>query len=148
MITKKAAYEACVKRQEELIANFSAEVEEIQGEMTSHDHSPSQTDHNPAAEQQAMYQVMHKELDFLKYEMRILRDIDLSKEFTEVDMGALVITDKRTFFVCVSIEEVEADGYKVFGLSTDAPIYQKMKGKKKGESFEMNGINYDILDIL
>ena len=147
MISKKAAYDACVKRQEELIANFSAEVEEIQGEMTTHDHTPSQTDHNPAAEQQAMYQVMQQELDFLKLEMRILRDIDVSKTLTEVDMGALVVTDKRTFFVCVSIEEVEADGHKVFGLSTEAPIYQKMKGKKKGDTFEMNGTVYSILEV-
>ncbi len=134
-------------RQSELINNFSGEIEEMEENMYNRDNTPSQTDRNEAAEQLTMLNEMKKELDFLKYEMQILRGIDIEKERNEVEMGSVVVTDKRTFFVCVSIEEVEAEGKKVFGLSTEAPIFAAMRGKTKGETFDMNGIKYDILDV-
>jgi len=146
-ISKEAIFEACIRRQTNLINNFTTEVEELEGEMTNHDHIASQSDHNPAAEQRDMHHVMKTELDFLKYEMNLLKKIDIKKTYTEVEPGAVVITDKRAFFISVSIEEVTAEDHKVFGLSTEAPIYAKMRGKTKGESFEMNGLVYQILDV-
>lgn len=144
---KKDVFAACINRQKELIDNFTAEIEETEAEMNARDNMPSQTDHNPAAEQLTMYNELKKELEFLRYEMRVLENIDLEKEYTEVEPGAVVVTNQRIFFVCVSIEEVEVGDAKVFGLSTEAPIYARMRGKKKGESFEMRGINYQVLDV-
>lgn len=147
IIPKEKIYDACLKRQNELIDNYTQELAELDEEMNSRDHSPSQTDHNLAAERQEMYQAMKKELDFLKYEMQILRNLDMEKAYESVSLGAVVVTDKRTFFVCVSIEEVEIGDKKVFGLSTEAPIYNKMKDKAKGDTFEMNGLEYKVLDV-
>jgi len=147
VLSKQAIFDACVARQEELINNFSGEVAELETEMYSRDHTPSQSDHNPAAENQEIHHVMKTELDFLKYEMKLLKNIDIVKEYTQVEPGAAVVTDKRIFFVCVSIEEVSVGAHKVFGLSTEAPIYAKMRGKKKGESFDMNGMVYQVLDV-
>ena len=147
-IPKKEIFDACVKRQQELIDNFTNEIETVEKEMNDRDNMPSQTDHNPAAEQLAMYNELKKELEFLKYEMRILEELDIEKEYTEVAPGAVVVTDKRTFFVCVSIEEVEvSDDKKIFGLSTEAPIYASMKGVKKGEDFEFRSYHYKVLDV-
>lgn len=146
-IDKVKIFEACIKRQNELIENYTQELAELDEEMNSRDHSPSQTDHNLAAERQEMYQALKKELDFLKYEMQILRNLDMEKTYESVSLGAVVVTDKRTFFVSVSIEEVEIGDNKVFGLSMEAPIYNKMKDKSKGDTFEMNGLEYKVLDV-
>jgi hypothetical protein len=146
-IPKEDIYKACIARQEELIKNFTGEIEQVEKEMNDRDNMPSQTDHNPAAEQLAMYNELKKELEFLKYEMHVLENLNLEKEYTEVEPGAVVVTDKRVLFVCVSIEEVEVGGHKVFGLSTEAPIYARMRGKKKGEEFKMRDITYKILDL-
>jgi len=146
-IPKNSIYEACFNRQNELIDNYTNEINELEEEMNSRNHSPSQTDHNLAAERQGMHQAMKKELDFLKYEMQILRNLDLEKTYDTVSPGAVLVTDKRTFFVSVSIEEVEVGDQKVFGLSTEAPIYSKMKDRAKGDTFEMNGITYKVLDV-
>ena len=146
-IPKEDIYKACIARQEELIKNFTGEIEQVEKEMNDRDNMPSQTDHNPAAEQLAMYNELKKELEFLKYEMHVLENLNLEKEYTEVEPGAVVVTDKRVLFVCVSIEEVEVGGHKVFGLSTEAPIYARMRGKNKGEEFKMRDITYKILDL-
>lgn len=146
-ISKEAIFQACIQRQTNLINNFTTEVEELEGEMTNHDHIASQSDHNPAAEQQTMHHVMKTELDFLKYEMNLLKRIDYKIENTVVEPGAVVVTDKRVFYISVSIEEVTVGEDKVFGLSTEAPIYAQMRGKKAGDAFEMNGMAYQILDV-
>lgn len=146
-VSKSAIYQACLDRQNELINNFSGEIEEMEENMYNRDNTPSQSDRNEAAEQLTMLNELKKELDFLKYEMKILKGLDIEKERKIVEPGSVVVTDKRTFFVCVSIEEVEADGKKVFGLSTEAPIYSAMKGKKKGDKFDMNGIDYTIEEV-
>lgn len=146
-ISKEKIYDACIARQNELIDNYKNELAELDEEMNTRDHSASQTDHNLAAERQEMHQAMNKELDFLKYEMQILRNLDMKKTYDTVSLGAVVVTDKRTFFVSVSIEEVEIGDHKVFGLSTEAPIYNKMKDKSKGDTFEMNGLAYKILNV-
>ena len=40
------------------------------------------------------------------------------------------------------------DGKKIFYLATDAPIYEVMAGKKKGETFEFRNISYTIEDLV
>jgi hypothetical protein len=146
-IPKQAIFEACIKRQEELIANFSGEFDEMNEDLRDRDTIASQADHNEAAEQADMRLAMNRELEFLHFEMKMLNDLDLEKEYTVAEPGAVVVTDHRVFFISVSIEEVLVDNDKVFGLSTEAPIYARMRGKTKGDSFEMNTMVYNILDI-
>jgi len=142
-ISKEAIFATCVKKQEELIDNFTNKIEEMKKELFAHDSIPSQEDHFPA-ERVEVLDTMERELQFLHYEMNILRNLDWENEKQQVDQGAVVVTDKRTFFICVSIEEVVVEGEKVFGLSVQAPIYVEMQHKKAGDSFEFNGISYQI----
>jgi hypothetical protein len=146
-IPKQAIFEACIKRQEELIANFSGEFDEMNEDLRDQDTIASQADHNEAAEQADMRSAMNRELEFLHFEMKMLNDLDLEKEYRSVEPGAVVVTDQRVFFISVSIEEVSVGDHKVFGLSTEAPIYAQMRGKVKGDSFTMNQHTYRILDL-
>jgi transcription elongation GreA/GreB family factor len=145
-IDKQSIHYACVQRQQELIDNFSTKVEEMKKELFNRDTIPSQEDHKPA-ERIEILDSMENELQFLHFEMNILKNLDSERIRTEVDPGTVVVTDRRVFYICVSIEEVIADGQPIFGISTQAPLYQMMVGKKVGESFSFNNTTYQILDL-
>lgn len=143
---KSAIHQACIQRQEELIHNFQSKVEDLKKELFAHDSIPSQEDHNPA-ERIEILDSMEKELNFLHFEMNILRNLNPNEVSEDVQPGAVVVTDKRTFYICVSIEEIEVEGKNVFGISTQAPLYQVMMHKKKGDNFSFNNTQYIIEDL-
>lgn len=66
---------------------------------------------------------------------------------TQVEPGAVVVTDRDTVFISVSIEQFEVDGEPFIGISTQSPRYQIMKGLRKGNTFRCKGRKYTITDI-
>lgn len=68
----------------------------------------------------------------------------IEKECTLVEPGAVVVTDKMTLYICVSIESFEVNGHALFGISTKTPIYASMRGLEKGKTFQFNETVYDI----
>ena len=61
--------------------------------------------------------------------------------------GAVVITNKRNFLIGPSIEEFAADGIEFLGLSTDAPLYKALDGRRKGDQVKFHDVDYAILDV-
>ncbi|MCS5491650.1 GreA/GreB family elongation factor [Algoriphagus limi] len=145
-LSKKSILQACKVKQELTISDFEQELKNIRENLTNHDESASQSQKGSGDQNEMIVRLEH-ELTFLKKELQILESIDPEKEFQTVDEGAVVETDQRIFFVSTSIEQVDVNGKCVFGISTKAPIFQAMKGKKKGDSFEGGGIHYFIVDV-
>jgi hypothetical protein len=69
-------------------------------------------------------------------------------DHSHAEPGAVVVTDRSTIFVSVSIEQFEVDGEPLIGVSTSSPLYQAMKGLKKGDGFQCMGIDYTITDVI
>ncbi len=70
------------------------------------------------------------------------------EESTDVVEGNVVVTNVFSFVIGLAIKDFEWNGEKYVGISTDAPIYQVMKTKKPGDSFEFNGKLYEIYEII
>lgn len=145
-ISKAAILSACIQKQQDLIDNFNQRLEEAKTDAYSHTETPSQTDEGSTSPEEVL-QVMSQELDFVQYEMSVLKAINTDDVCQKVEKGAVVVTDKRIFFIAVSIEEIEVENEKIFGMSEKAPLYGKMKWLKKGDSFEFNKTKYEIEDI-
>ncbi len=89
-----------------------------------------------------------RELSFAQDELQLLNRLVIEEPLhDEITLGSVVETDQRTFYVSASIENFTADGKKIFGISTKAPIYEAMKGLKKGDKFEMRNQHYKIKDV-
>ncbi|MEH2512592.1 hypothetical protein V1291_003946 [Nitrobacteraceae bacterium AZCC 1564] len=58
---------------------------------------------------------------------------------TKVEEGALVKMGGRYFVIAVSTGKFACGGNDVIGISTQAPIYAEMQGKRAGETFMFNG---------
>lgn len=75
-----------------------------------------------------------------------LQRIDFGPK-TEVEEGALVRFSGQWFVVAVPTSEFACDGVNYARISTHAPIFDAMKGKRAGDSFEFRGRRIRIEDV-
>ena len=76
-----------------------------------------------------------------------LEQIKPENQFDKVQKGAMVQTDRATFYIAVGLGKVNLNGTDIFVISTQSPIAKNMLGKCSGESFNMNGTEYAITSI-
>jgi sorbitol-specific phosphotransferase system component IIA len=145
-IPKKLILDACLQKQNDLIDSFRKQLEGMETDAFAQNHSPSQSE-NRAAGKIELLNAVGKELDFALREMELLKMLNPDKESSIVEPGAVVVSDKLTFYICVSIEKIEVQGQPIFGISTKAPIYASMRGLKKGDSFSFNETDYIIKEV-
>jgi hypothetical protein len=145
-LSKSSILHACTIKQQLTISDFEKEVARLKSEVTTKDESASQGGRGTSEHNELLVRMEH-ELLFLRNELMVLENIDPESVTEEIGEGSVIETDQRIFFVSTSIESVEVNGKSVFGLSVHAPIYPEMKGKKKGDTIEYNGLRYQILDV-
>ncbi len=75
-------------------------------------------------------------LDLLKKELDILKALQIAGIHKRVQLGSLVRTSKATYFISVSHPERLNHDHSWIAISEEAPVYQTMKGKKVGETFD------------
>ncbi|HTF20983.1 MAG TPA: hypothetical protein VK658_23070 [Chryseolinea sp.] len=61
--------------------------------------------------------------------------------------GSLIHTNQGSFFIAVNAGEIVVDGRKIFTISPQAPIAQKMFGLSDRDSFVLNGRSFTISSI-
>lgn len=66
----------------------------------------------------------------------------------EISEGSIVITNKINMVIGLSFKDFEWNGERFVGISTQAPIYQALMGKKEKDIFDFNGVDYVIEQIL
>ncbi len=76
-----------------------------------------------------------------------LKTYKFAKELNVVDSLSLIKTNRGWFFISQAVKPLNVDGTKYFMLTTNAPIYSVMEGRKAGESFSFRGIDYTIESI-
>ncbi|GGZ22376.1 hypothetical protein GCM10007049_13980 [Echinicola pacifica] len=66
---------------------------------------------------------------------------------TVVEPGAVICLNDRRMVVAVAKPSFILGGHHYLPISTDAPIYKLLEGKKKGDRFSFNGRDFTISDI-
>lgn len=146
---KKRVMDEAVRHQESIVSDFRQRIKEIkEGDQQPQD-EPAEYDQLGQEDESAhIVNRIGRELDFVIEELNFLKQMRTSDNILdEVTLGAVVKTDSMTFFPSVSLEQFEVDGHTLIGISKNAPLYKEMKGKKKGETFSLNGKSYKILDL-
>lgn len=91
--------------------------------------------------------IRREEADMVRQNINTMQNYKFTTPHTEVEKLALIITNRGNFFISKALKPVVVDGTKYFLLATDAPIYSEMEGKKKGDKFSFNNIEYVIEDL-
>jgi hypothetical protein len=64
-----------------------------------------------------------------------------------VEEGAIVKLGRRYFVIAVSTTMFMCDGNEIMGISTQAPIYAELEGKRAGDEISFNGRDLVIEDV-
>lgn len=149
-VLKTKMLEACIRKQGDLIDDLKTRIKELLetgplGNEEEYDNTVLAQNAQNADEINSV----NAALKFASDEMDVLNHLrsTLDRSCTKASPVAVVVTNQSVFFVSVSIEQFEVDGETFVGLSDKSPLFQAMKGKKKGQKFSYKGITYKITDI-
>ncbi|MCD4731516.1 MAG: GreA/GreB family elongation factor, partial [Bacteroidales bacterium] len=80
-------------------------------------------------------------------QLDVLMRIDPEKEYSMVEFGTVIITNKQNLFISIGLGKVLTEEAVFYAISPAVPIYKAMAGKKAGEEFAFNNITYKIEKI-
>ncbi len=89
----------------------------------------------------------NKQIIVLKNEQIICSQIVINKNYNKVSLGSLVQTNIGIFFVVFASKKLIVDGTMIQFISTEAPIYQVIKGLKINNHVLFNGNKIIVTDI-
>ena len=136
----------CIEQQSEVIRQLQQEIAEAQKQANDYGQPKDRYD---AFRTKLMRQIelYAKQLDKANVVINTLQKIDIDKELTEVEFGAVVITNKQKLFVSAGLGKVEIDGDEYYAISPQVPIFVALKGKKKGDKVVFNGMPLLIKEV-
>lgn len=74
--------------------------------------------------------------------------VRIDKAYDTVQVGALVSTNNGDFFVAAPAGKMKVNGKDYFAISPFSPIAKEMNGLKIGDSFKINGRDYQIKGLI
>lgn len=146
---KKKVLETAKKRQQEIVNDFKTRIDDLNGIEYITDEDQHDLDQQAANQSnKELIAVLTKEMNFAQVELDFLNKMIVADEaLSNAVIGAVVVTDKITFYPSVSIENFEVEGKPIFGISKNAPLYKEMDGKGINETFSYRDYTYKILDV-
>lgn len=145
---KKQLLEICRQKQTEAAKELKASMDEVQESANEEQGSTEEKFESFRTQLQQDRDMYARQYADAQERLEVLYRISPSKLNTSVDLGAVVITDvKQKFFISISLGEIKHETGSYFAISTAAPIYETMDGKKVGDSFEFRGRKYKITEI-
>lgn len=98
--------------------------------------------------------MMHLEKERLASQMhevaklkKPLEMINPEKVSDNIELGSVVFTESRNYFLSVSIGEISVEGQQFFCISPVTPIGKLMLGKRSGDNFQFAGNSVLIKDV-
>lgn len=88
-----------------------------------------------------------RQLHEIEKVVQLIKKIDVNATSDYARLGSLIITDKFTYFISLSIGAVTIEGLDYLCVSLNSPVGLLLSGKKKGDGFNLNGNNYKINSV-
>jgi len=88
-----------------------------------------------------------QQFSVISYMQEVLQKIDFQKKNEIVKLGSLIYTTKGTYFLAISVGQVNISGKDIFVISPSSPIGKLLLGKIIGEMIHFNGKQIEILEI-
>lgn len=143
---KKRLIAACVSQQEQIAQTSLGLMNEAQ--QMANEYGPPKDRYDAFRTKQMRQAEMYShQYDTARQNIRTLQRIDPDKVTEEVGFGSLVFTDTQKMLISVSLGKIEMEGDTYYAVSVQVPVFQAMKGRKKGEEFLFNGKKHTIISI-
>lgn len=144
---KHQLYKKCLELLNQQLDKYHKEMAVVREALES-ESSPSEDDDGGKGEMLIELEKYAKYIQTSEKTKEQLKRIDVSQEHQVIANGSLVETESHFFFISVALGKLDLEDSKnYYSISTDAPIYSHLKGKKAGESFSFNNMNYSIISV-
>lgn len=145
---KEDLFYKCLDTVNKQIKKYENEMDQIKESMENND---AHTDYDEDDSKGQLLGDFEKYAEYLDNSRKMkekLSRIDQKHFSKEVDFGSVVETNENYYFISAALGKINLDeGSTVYAISTEAPIYKEMKGKKPGDTFTFNGKEHKIIDI-
>lgn len=130
----------CLKLLESKIKELTAQIHAVQQSANSETKSTAGDKHETAkAMAQLEVEMLSKQITELSKSIAALQRLPGNPTKSTAQAGSIVRTDIGSFYLSVSIGNIEIDGHKVMVISTQAPISKALIGKQAGDHFDWAG---------
>lgn len=143
---KAALVRECIKKHQLIANTYSASIGEAQ-ESANEYGNPEDWFDTYKNDLLNNRDLMSQKLSKILEEIKVLQQIDLSKESEIVEFGSVVITKEQNIFVCVGLGKIDYHGVTYYAISPSVPVFSAMRDLKKGDTFEFRDKKTKILDI-
>ena len=147
VVDKQKVLEEFIRVKSELIQTQRQEQKTRLEDAADDDDTNTNLVENPVEETLAIVDQSSKALDRLAEELDHLKIINIHNIHNEIEPNALVLTDIIGFLIGVNQAKLTIENQDFYGISTEAPIYEAMKGLKVNDQFTFNNQTYKILDV-
>jgi hypothetical protein len=146
---KKEVLQVSKKHQQAVIDNLRENIDRYQeGEAQINDEEFDLQEQSYSGFTYTIINRLADNLNMANHGLDDLNKIKVIDQHKEISFGSLVLTNKRNFLIATAIEPFKVQDMDVVGISQNSMLYQKMKGLKKGDQFQHNGIEYEIKDVI
>lgn len=144
-LNRQQLYEKCLAKVNDQIDKYNEKLTSIKESLDSIDRH---NDYDEEGKLLGEYEQISNYLSVAQKRKQLLSTIDRNKYTEQVQFGSLVETKNNYYFIAGALGEVGMDdGSTVYTISTEAPIYEKLEGKRKGDTFSMKDEEIEILDV-
>lgn len=145
MWDKSAIHHACVEQCQTRIASLQADMRSLR-ESAASDTKSSMGDKYETAREMAQMELnkLALQLQEAQHALALFNAVQPDRVCHEAGHGALVITDRMAFYLVAALGKIRVPAGDVMAISVVSPAGKAMLGKRKGESFSVNGNPFRI----
>lgn len=143
---KKVLIDYCIRHQKMLADNAIQEMKEAYDSASDYG-NPEDWSDTYKSDMLNKRDVYGMQLEKANVEINKIGLINPNQIADEVGFGSVVITETQKLFIAVGIGKIPLEDEIYFGISTSVPIYQALKGLKKGDLYNFRGCTGKIIDV-
>lgn len=147
-INKEELFAKCLDSVNEQVKRYRGRMDEISDHTEQNNLHPDFDQYGNKGEILTNYEKNAHYLDIARNMKETLATLDRNHRSEVVRPGSLVETRNSYYYVSVPLGQIDMeDGSTVYAISTDAPIYEHLEGKKAGDKFNFNDEEVEIVNI-
>lgn len=145
---KIQAFYKSLEKIQELIDKYQEKLNVIRESMEANDVHTDYDEEGSKGELLGDFERYASHLDHAQKMKQTLNQVNRDHYTEFIKFGSMVETEGHYYFIAVPLGSITLDdGSSVSVISTEAPIFEKLEGKRKGDSFELKDEEVEIIDV-
>jgi len=147
--TKKKLYKLCLDYIENKIDGEMFAMSAAQDAANSEDKNSAGDKHDTGRAMAHLEKEKYAKQIAVSYEIKkVLFQINVEKEYSEVLPGCIVTTNHGNFFIAINVGNLELDGEIYTTISLASPLGKELFNKRTKDVFQFRDKKYKILSII